>query len=406
MKIAIINSYYFPDEPGGAERSVRILAEGLVDAGHEVLVVTLSETFSATSIRNVEVVRFPIRNSYLPLNAPNPSVISRMLWHTKDSYNRDMAKVVSNHIERWQADVVHTNNLSGISVAVWSELKRVGMPLVHTARDFYLLCPKTTMMKNSQQCDAICADCKCFSLPRKHAVKLVDRFVAISDFMRAHHLHKGFVKAKKTTVIYNAYCNLNAKTAHQLNGPVTVGFIGRLVPTKGIAMLINAAHLLKARGLEICLSIAGTGDKAYVDQLKEAALGLNVRFWGQVEPADFFAEIDCLAVPSLWHEPMGRVAIESIAHGKPLVVSPMGGLPELVQPEFSELAASTEVADFADALAKLINRMGHEYQTMQEAAYQASANYSVEMMVANYLVEYQRAIDSATVPVASVTQVS
>lgn len=406
MRIAIINSYYYPTEPGGAERSVRILAQGLVAAGHQVLLVCLAESYERKTINGVEVVRFPIKNSYLPISTRSPSAFSRLLWHSKDSFNREMANLVVRCIDDWQADVLHSNNLAGISVAVWQQAQRRNIAVVHTARDFYLLCPKTTMMKNGRQCQRVCLDCKCFAVARKRSASCVDRFVAISEFMRGHHIRQHYFEDTDSRVIYNAYRSPSAPTLKTLGESVHVGFIGRLVPTKGIDVLLQAARLLADAGISIHLTVAGTGDSEYVDQLKDLANGLAVTFVGHVEPEVLFDAIDCLAVPSQWHEPMGRVAVEAIAHGVPLVITPMGGLPELVQPAFSETSQTASSQSFSLALNQLIVRMQSEFQTMQQAAYQAAEQFSVTTMVASYVEEYRAAISADPVTTRSCTSES
>lgn len=45
----------------------------------------------------------------------------------------------------FQPDIVNTNNLSGFSVAVWGVVNAMGITLVHTSRDYYLMHPNTTM---------------------------------------------------------------------------------------------------------------------------------------------------------------------------------------------------------------------------------------------------------------------
>src|SRR5205807_1521843 len=44
-------------------------------------------------------------------------------------------------------DLVHTNNLPGISSAVWESARQAGVPIVHTLHDYHLLCPRTTLVR-------------------------------------------------------------------------------------------------------------------------------------------------------------------------------------------------------------------------------------------------------------------
>ena len=77
--------------------------------------------------------------------------------------------------------------------------------------------------------------------------------------------------------------------------------------------------------------LGGTGAASYLDALKARYATLDVEFVGFVAPADLFARIDLLVVPSLWEEPLGRVIYEAYAHGVPSIVSNSGGMPEIVE---------------------------------------------------------------------------
>lgn len=117
--------------------------------------------------------------------------------------------------------------------------------------------------------------------------------------------------------------------------PVVVGLVGRLVPEKGVLDLLDALAgepLLRAR-------IVGSGPLASELPRRAASLGIEDRV--DVLPAvsgddiaDFYRSIDVLAVPSLptprWTEQFGRVAIEAMAAGVPVVSSDAGALPEVI----------------------------------------------------------------------------
>lgn len=334
MKLLIVNSLYAPNMIGGAEKSVQNLAETLVTLGHTVSVACLTRHERETTTLNGVLVHYlPLFNIHWPF-AESHSAISKALFHFRDISNAAMGQTLRDLLHTDRPDIIHTNNLAGFSTAVWREAERLGIPVVHTIRDMYLLCIRSSMYRNGRSCDSQCASCLTISLPRKAATKRIRHVVGISRFILEAHLGRGFFKNARASVVHNSYApDLSSSTASILeNTPhrLKIGYLGRLSDAKGVEYLIRAfveANL----GSGVSLAIAGEGHEAYVNQLKTIVGNYPVRFLGHVDPSQFFRQIDLLVAPSLWEEPLGRVAIEAMAHGVPTVASRRGGLVEIIE---------------------------------------------------------------------------
>ncbi|NOS77606.1 MAG: glycosyltransferase family 4 protein [Nitrospira sp.] len=117
--------------------------------------------------------------------------------------------------------------------------------------------------------------------------------------------------------------------------PVVV-FAGRLVPEKGVDVLLRAFAIVARDLPEARLILAGDGPEraplaALAERLEIAA---QVTFLGHLSKGDMerkFAQAWVQAVPSRWAEPFGLVAVEAMMRGTAVVASSTGGLGEIVQ---------------------------------------------------------------------------
>lgn len=167
---------------------------------------------------------------------------------------------------------------------------------------------------------------------------------------RTHLVHNGFDVAE-----------FDARPATEMirknPGQVVIGTAGRLTGQKGHKLLIDAAKILKQKGLDFKVVIAGKGDleedlKTYT---RENGLEDAVQFLGFVtDMKSFNNSIDIFALPSLW-EGFGYAQVEAMTLEKPVVAFDVSSIPEVVSDrETGLLAPKEDVAAFAAHLEKLI----------------------------------------------------
>jgi glycosyltransferase involved in cell wall biosynthesis len=335
VKLLFINTLYAPYAVGGAERVVQSLAEGMTEAGHEAVVVATApgKGTSAAWVNGTKVYYVGLRNLYWPFGERKNSTALKPLWHALDTHQFWMASAVDWILDTERPDLVHTQNLAGFSTLVWRSVKKRGLPLVHTLHDYYLLCPKATMFRANQNCRRPCIRCSPYALPRRHGSNLVDEVTGVSNFILERHLaHHYFHATPSRKVIYNPYrTNIASAWSGTQSLPVRFGYLGRLHPTKGLEVLLDSVRRLPHGTWH--LKIGGKGLAEYESHLRFKYEAPTIEFLGYVETDLFFETIDVLVVPSVWHEPSGRVISESHAHGVPVIGSRTGGIPELVENE-------------------------------------------------------------------------
>lgn len=118
--------------------------------------------------------------------------------------------------------------------------------------------------------------------------------------------------------------------------PFTIGYLGRLVEEKGISLLLDAASHLKG---DWQMRFVGGGPLHEMLLQQVYALGIadRVTFVGQVpstEMPQHYQALDALVLPSLtrpnWKEQFGRVLVEAMASGVPVIGSSSGAIPDVI----------------------------------------------------------------------------
>ncbi len=140
-------------------------------------------------------------------------------------------------------------------------------------------------------------------------------------------------------------------------GPLRIGFLGRLVTQKNLPYLLEAFRSLSVRRPAI-LNLYGDGPLR--SQLSDLALRLgiqsSVRFCSWLAPADVPAAIDSCSLFAFTSTTEGQclAALEILARGRPIVATPVGAFPEMLDdPRLGRIASPDSPDDFADSLLAL-----------------------------------------------------
>ena len=170
--------------------------------------------------------------------------------------------------------------------------------------------------------------------------------------------NKGYRGSLATIPQFGTSSELFQPAANRPNRTFTIGFIGRLVPEKGVNILLRAASALDG---EWRLRIIGGGSAINEIAAQAQSLGISehVDFIGQLPSSKLPAEyhlIDALVLPSLtrpnWKEQFGRVLVEAMASGVPVIGSESGAIPGVIG-DAGRIVPEGDVAALAEALRDL-----------------------------------------------------
>ena len=384
-KILLANSYYAPDEVGGAEVVTRVLAETLRNLGYDVVVLTSGLQDRVENRAGVRVYRVYHRNLYWGKDHAAQPSWRKPFWHTLNVVNPLLLRKFEAILAHERPEVLHTHNLASLSYALWLAAKKQKIPVVHTLHDYALLCIKSTMFKNRKNCQTLCPSCRGLWIWKRRLTQWVHHVVSVSQFVLNQHRKFGLFRDTPATVIYNPIPPDLKPQPHKMHRPVVFGYIGRLHESKGIEELLRAFQSLPYR-----LKIAGTSaDPAYEIWLKRTFGRPHIEFLGYQKAQTFYPQIDVLIVPSLWNDPSPTVVHEANAYGIPVLASRRGGLAEIVQPEVNGYLYDPEDPN---ALKQWVERLAthpQKIQTLSMNAFEHARAFVPLRVVEQYLSVYR-----------------
>jgi len=399
MHVLMVNNLYPPIMAGGAELVVAWLSETLVQRGHRVTAVSTCgpemEPHPVERRNGVEVIRFFPRNFYWSFAREGQPAARRVLWHLRDAWNLDAGRRLRAILASCRPDIVHTHVIDGFSATVWRRAHAAGVPVLHTAHDYHLLCPRAFLLTRDWR---ICTNpnvfCRAYRAWHLHTTADVDLFVSPSQFLLDLHRQAGMT-ARQTAVVRNGLPLPSISARPREPGPLRLLLLCRLTEEKGVRVVLDAIARLP-RDLAFTLTIAGRGPLEPVVR-QAAATDARITFAGFVQGDAKHALLqsaDHLLIPSLWYENAPVAVIEAAAYRLGLIGSRIGGIPELVvEGESGWLFEPGNAAALADIIRGLVTGEVPLCDLDQTTAAIAE-RHSVDHMVDAYLAHY-RALTSA-----------
>ncbi len=405
MNIGLTNEYFPPFAPGGAEWSTLRLAKGLGARGHRVIVVTPSygslsvwEEFDGFSVFRFP---FPIKlEGAMPVatrNLGNPLFYVYSAWH------------VARIARAEKLAVLHAQNKFSMP-GTWLAARTLGLPALVTIRDTFPLCPFAICV---QDADTVPADCDLlrkywhcahefydqyvgsrswrrrlrFLLHsvvwqrvdlalRRYILARMDQAVFITDGIRTVYTTAPHSNLPDTEVIYNLPPSPiepvpfdwgGRPRADDLRGHSVVLYVGKQSLGKGTPDLLAAIPQVVAAVPEAMFLFVGRGS---AEDSVSPDLRQHVVQWPPLpnpQVLSLMREVRLAVLPSSTPEAQGRVLLEAMSVGTPVVATRVGGIPETVADGVTGLLVDRhDVAGLAEAIICLLTdlrlavRMGEQ----------------------------------------------
>lgn len=339
MRVLLVNKFHW--NKGGSEKYYFELGELLKQHGHEVTYFSMEDEKNIkTGDKEYFVPKFDLNNS-------------SKLKALDVIYNKENERIMEKALDEFKPDVVHLNNFQRqLSASIIKPIKKRNIPIVFTAHDVQAICPAITMMDNDKNPCELCMNGKYINCIKKSCNKgsklksalgaiegyyyrnhkiytdKIDYIITPSEFYRTKFIEDG-INPNKIQAIHNSI-EMNDYNVETKDDGYALYF-GRLSKEKGILNLINAfAKCNKGN-----LYIAGEGpEKENIEKIiKENNLEDRVKLLGflnKEQMTDVTRKCKFVVVPSIWYENCPYSVLETLAIGKPIIGSNMGGIPELV----------------------------------------------------------------------------
>lgn len=372
-RVAIFTSAFYPSL-GGVEELVRQQSLHLQKLGLQVRVFTNRWPRDLPELEFIDGLRV----CRLPFRLPGSGLRSSLSFHS--SVRRILARL-ENDLSDWRPDIIHVQCVSANGWYGAELARRLSVPLVVSSQGERTM-DSTGLYDQSPLMNRLL----------RATLKQAQFITACSEatLNDLESFHGGWF-GTPAKVIYNGVGDEMFKSgqpwAHPL--PFLLG-MGRLVPQKGFDALIQGFARSNLNGIDLLLAGEGSEEASLRKRSSDLRMDGRIHFLGRAcreRVGQLIRGCAGMIVPSL-REPMGIVALEGMAAGKPLLLSRVGGLAEIAREgRGCRKVEPGNVEALADGIRWLGSLRESEFQESREHA----AQFRWERITRRYLEVYQAA---------------
>lgn len=350
-KLRILMTMYGWNESGGGTTFPKAVAAHYAELGHEVAVFYAAGRHPsvATPYYMEERVERGVR-LFGVFN--RPTVFLDAEHPDREMRDERVVQLCAAVLDSFQPDVVHYHNFLGLSFAIADEVRQRGIPSVYTPHNYHLLDPALYLFRSDlslwKSTEIIAESEVVRQLPEKR--QLFEQRAAAARLLLVQTIDLTLAVSVRQRDILGAFCGNSSRLAvvhqahktvddilaagvqrHVAHRPLRFGFIGGIMPHKGVHVLVQAAQLLERGTVEIHLY--GFVGEVYKAQLKQIDAKRVVQWKGAYNTDDLSAiarELDAVVVPSVWEDCAPLVILEALAMGLPVLGARIGGIPDFV----------------------------------------------------------------------------
>lgn len=380
MRVLIILHQFYPEFCGGTERVALGLAKSAQRAGHHVRVLACTLNPAASGGRPSGDIEGALETIYhgVPVTLL-PHTLLPALADTSFVTAPALVDQLVSWMEQERFDVAHVLHPMRMGSALLA-VQRISLPYLLTLTDFFMPCYRINLVNVRNE---LCAGPRTGARCAKHCAvapfkgeSLVERYSQAQDLLSAAGVRacpseyvalryrEAFPELEFTVLPHGIDMRALGATASPVKHTdagkdgLTFGFIGAIVPQKGLDVLLRAFSSVASPTLKLHVIGGFYGDPNYHREVKRlAAADGRIEMKGQASPEQVFEAIQSLNIvclPSRVPETFSLVLHEAAAAGVPALVSDLGAPGERIAQQGGGLALAVDnVEEWAKAIAAL-----------------------------------------------------